>query len=354
MLWPVVAEPNTTLDNIQEELGQMTDLPRRKMRTTSHRMEDQSSEILRAVLPDDWVIRNYKPDYGIDFVIELFADASDDGKSATLGEHVFVQLKSVQSGNYDQIAVSPRHNIELPDFQPKPADESPEADAASHAGAMPEESLTLDVIKFLIDTALLNTVDAMGSAVPVLLVLVDLSGPKIFYICLNDYIEKVLWPTKPEFQQQDHTTVYIPCTNELRKDNDSLLALRWYGKRAKLYSALAKVLYQSHYMSSFNDDPDDPMRTLAASKHFFEILSRLDFWSAGELWRPLLDKQNDIEGAIKALETALQRYGLHGAQGSSILVKSHWESLASLSRFHEEVCREWYLPTHLSTLLRGK
>lgn len=333
----------------------MTDLPGRKTRTTSHRMEDQSSEILRAVLPDDWVIRNYKPDYGIDFVIELFADASDDGKSATLGEHVFVQLKSVQSGNYDKIAVFPRHNTELPDLRPKPADASPEADAALHAGAMPEKRLTLDVIKFSIDTALLNTVDAMGSAVPVLLVLVDLSGPKIFYICLNDYIEKVLWPTKPEFQQQGHTTVYIPCMNELTNDSESLLAFRWYGKRAKLYSALAKVVYQWHYMSSFNDTPEGPMHTLAASKHFFKIISRLDFWSAGELWSPLLDKQNDIEGAIKALEAALlQGQGLHTAMGCSILVQSRWESLASLSRVHEEVCREWYLPTHLSTRLRGK
>jgi hypothetical protein len=108
-------------------------------------------------------------------------------------------------------------------------------------------------------------------------------------------------------------------------------------------------------MSLLNDDADGRLHTLVASKHFFEIISRLDFWSAGELWRPLLDKKNDIEGAIKALETALfERQGLSAALGRSIWVKGHWESLASLSRFHEEVCREWYLPTHLLTRLSGK
>lgn len=332
----------------------MTDLPKRKYRTTSHRMEDQSVDLLRAVLPDEWVVRNYKPDYGIDLVVELFADASDDGKSATLGEHLFVQLKSVQQGDYAIIRAQPRFNVELPDPTPKSAHSSSQTSDEAQESAMPEDFVYINVIKYSVETSLLNTVDAMGAAVPVLLVLVDLPQSRVFYVCLNDYIDKLIWPTKEHFQQQGHVTLYIPCSNELTPNSESLLALRWYGKRAKLYSAFAKIALQTHYLSAIDGQPDHPERVLLDSRHFLQVISRLDFWSAGDLWGALQGKRTDIEEAISSLDRAL----IDGEERVKVVhravwVKTQWEYLAAMSRVHEEVCREWFLPTYLSELLRG-
>ena len=43
-----------------------------KRRTFQHIMEDKSVLKLRNILPAEWVIREYKPDYGIDLTIEIF------------------------------------------------------------------------------------------------------------------------------------------------------------------------------------------------------------------------------------------------------------------------------------------
>ena len=60
-------------------------------------MEEESGRLLREALPPEWVIHEYKPDYGIDGVIEIFNPvASEDDMYQTLGEQIFFQLKSVE------------------------------------------------------------------------------------------------------------------------------------------------------------------------------------------------------------------------------------------------------------------
>ena len=44
----------------------------KKRRVTQHIMEDESLKLVQKILPKEWVIRDYKPDYGIDISIELF------------------------------------------------------------------------------------------------------------------------------------------------------------------------------------------------------------------------------------------------------------------------------------------
>ncbi len=56
--------------------------------------------VLRSKLPKEWVIRDYKPDYGIDATVELFRylDA-EETKADTLGEIFFAQLKSQEKAD---------------------------------------------------------------------------------------------------------------------------------------------------------------------------------------------------------------------------------------------------------------
>ena len=69
---------------------------RRKRRVSQHVMEEASYLIIKKHIPKEWVIREFnKPDYGIDLVIELF-EKIDEDISETLGEFIYVQVKSVQ------------------------------------------------------------------------------------------------------------------------------------------------------------------------------------------------------------------------------------------------------------------
>lgn len=67
---------------------------------------------MRSKLPSHWVLREYRPDYGLDYSLEVFKEADTGGKFPTyetLGEHLFIQLKSVASNElWRQLALLPR------------------------------------------------------------------------------------------------------------------------------------------------------------------------------------------------------------------------------------------------------
>jgi tetratricopeptide (TPR) repeat protein len=56
-------------------------------RTRNHIIEDESETILKSLLPSEWVLRKLSPDYGIDYLVEIFT------KNKATGEHFFIQLK---------------------------------------------------------------------------------------------------------------------------------------------------------------------------------------------------------------------------------------------------------------------
>ncbi|WP_222610269.1 DUF4365 domain-containing protein [Synechococcus elongatus] len=64
---------------------------KRKRRSINQIKEDISCQIFREKIPEAWVVHEYKPDYGIDYVVELF-DYIDNKKTVaeTLGESFFV------------------------------------------------------------------------------------------------------------------------------------------------------------------------------------------------------------------------------------------------------------------------
>ena len=98
-------------------------------------MEDDSVKIFQRALPKEWVPRLYQRDYGIDYVVELFNYIDGQQEMAeTLGEHVFVQLKSVLVTKIDTVKVYGRGNVAKGPLE--------------HAK---DDSLTIEVIKFQID-----------------------------------------------------------------------------------------------------------------------------------------------------------------------------------------------------------
>src|ERR1700722_12165227 len=117
-----------------------------KRRPFQHIMEEGSDAILRGLMPSEWVLRPYKPDYGLDFALELFDSVDEEQKMAeSLGEHVFIQLKSVLRTEIESVKVYGRGNV-----------------AKGVLNEQKDDFLTIDVIKFQIDTDELLTVETMG------------------------------------------------------------------------------------------------------------------------------------------------------------------------------------------------
>lgn len=137
-----------------------TPMNRSKRKVPSHITDEEANRILRAALPAYWSIRDYKPDYGIDLAIELFDQASGSGdKFDTLGEHLFVQVKGAKRLEFHGIKENLRPNDKRGPQQ-------------------------LSVIKFQIETPELVRVQRMGPALPVLLVLIETSSGRIFFVSL--------------------------------------------------------------------------------------------------------------------------------------------------------------------------
>jgi Domain of unknown function (DUF4365) len=339
-----------------------------KRRVFQHIMEDRSIRIIQDLLPDQWVTRPYKPDYGIDLTIELFefVDA-EQREAATLGETLFVQVKSTEVVDAATIRVYGRRNVE----------KGPLKENRSH-------SVDMEVARLRLDTSELLTVQAIGSAVPVLLFLVELSTRNLYFVCLNDLIEKVIIPEDPEYARKQSKVLYIPLRNRVAPgDPVSLRPLKTYAKRPKLYAAFEKFAYQRHELeyaiASYGVAQSDESRSEAADdvlglvRHFLVVILRYDFWERMPEWRSIawshrelfalreLTIQSQVQDDVAALqsyllgEPAMRRdegwvrsLDLLGAQAE---VFSHigfiWQRLANLAGMYEELGREWFLPTLL-------
>jgi len=309
----------------------------KKRRSLNQIKEEISYQVLREKIPDSWVIHEYGPDYGIDCVIELF-DYIDDEKAMaeTLGENFYVQLKASSSIEYSTRKAYPRGNVEK--------------------GALNEstsEFFNIDVAKFQLEMSEILTVQSMGVAVPVLLILVDTNTRRAFFICINDYIDKVLSPEDNEFYKKASKTLYIPLQNEILNNETNLVALRAYGKRSKMYGAFSKFHYQKKEieralgLANFHTDENIESKMEMVST-FVDTAIRLDIWHGHEFWAPVLwshedlqDLHNNLDGGIDtdARQSFLEYCNLHV-----------WHKLENLGNMYEELVREWYMPTYLAQM----
>ena len=198
----------------------------RKLRVNQHIMEDDSIQIIKRKLPKEWVIREYTPDYGIDLKIEIFEPVNDFQFEA-LGEFIFAQVKSVRRTETYKIKVKSRANI-----------------AQFPLTYTSDEETEIEVLKFALDTDTIVTIQSMGAAVPVYLLYVTLDTSKIYYICLTDYIDKILIPEDPDFRSKKTKTLNIPIDNEITTDPFTFFPLRFGAVRMKFYALFVKSSYQ--------------------------------------------------------------------------------------------------------------
>jgi hypothetical protein len=203
----------------------------------------------------------------------------------------------------------------------------------------------------------------MGAALPVLLVVADLETQSCFFVCLNDYIDKVLVPRHGDYTQTAERTIHAPTRNVLASPS-GLTALRWYAKRPKLFAAFQKFVYQEVELK-YSSEPE-------LAKHFATILLRYDIWDDTEMWpviaeygtalRRFLDTGSPDDTQLGGFKFSIDRLVRAASEGdeeaqSEIAefvrrrtVDELWRQLALLPRIYEETCREWYLPTPVGFL----
>lgn len=345
----------------------------KKRRVMQHQMEEESRALVRGILPREWVIRDYRPDYGIDIAVEIFepTQASDAIAEAT-GEWFFAQVKSVKEAAKRRLKVYDRGNVEK---------------ALHVESTCRDEYVEMEVISCEIDTSLLLTIQALGSGTPVLLFLLTLDTGSLYFICLNDAIDKCIIPEDGRFDEKETKTIHIPVRNVVSSHPRTLVPLRFLAKRPKLYSAFCKFAYQENEVQylvqelavsllSGENCGSGAVRTLL---HFVRIIERYDFWTRTDVWA-VIPRLHDELLKIQRILTSVERSGrlstgevgrefpLLLAGGASVSeeskvamaelvsqkVGSTWGQLKNLNNVYEEICREWFLPTYLSSMTAGE
>ena len=305
-------------------------MARKKQRIVQHIMEDVSYSIIEKFIPRSWVIREFnRPDYGIDLVIELF-EKVDAEVFETLGEFIFVQTKSVKTLKETKEKIYPVFNV------------------AKHRWKEDRsEYIEIDVVKYAIETNLLFTIQSLGASVSVLLFLVDLENEEVYFICMNDYIDKIILPKSSDYCNQKTYTIKIPVLNKLSNREICEIALEYYGKRAKMLASFSKFYYQKNELDYSLSQHIDNTKELSKEevelvKYFIEQIENLDIWDY-KGWRILPTTKEEIND-LKTLLT--------NSDVDALVVhrKIHemWHKLTNLGRVYEDICREWYLPKYMN------
>ena len=206
----------------------------------------------------------------------------------------------------------------------------------------------------------LVTVERMGVGVPVLLVVADLSRKKCFFVCLNDYIDKILIPRHQNYRDKGTRTIHVPVLNEVGSEALGQVALRWYAKRPKLFAAFQRFVFQQAELDYSWPSPD----ALPMARYFAERIASYDFWDDTEMWRMIPYYGTAIRrfldtgspGLMKIDEDLIMR---EVAKGDYQVAQDFIEQLkrnevlelrrllSVLPQNYEDVCREWFLPTGL-------
>lgn len=306
-------------------------MSRAKQKNRQHAIDKAGQALLREQLPLHWELREYHPDYGLDYSLEVFSEPDADEVSETLGEHIFIQLKSKAAPTARPHQVYNRFNVE----------KRPET--------LEDKIAEVETVSVQLETPELVTVERMGVGVPVLLVVADIAEAQCYFVCLNDYIDKILVPRHDDYASTASRAVHVPVRNLLGDPVIGQTAFKWYAKRPKLYAAFQRFVYQ--FAELGYSDSKVPKPEMA--QYFARRIARYDFWDSTEMWETLGAYGQSLRHFIDTGDSGLFAWppGPH-PPGYEDYLRDHqimglWHGLSILPRQYEEICREWFLPTSL-------
>ena len=302
-----------------------------KIMTKSQRIGEMAVRyVLYNIIPPEWPARFMNTDYGIDLDVELFE--FQEGRYISSGEHVFLQIKGTEQPQYGMCHIM---------------------------------NQKIDVIKIQLEMFELDLVKKMGSAIPVILILVDIKNNKAYHICLNDYIKKVLNIHKSNYYSQRTIIINIPIDNIISKDE--LDVLRWYGKRTKIYAMFHEMISDIEDLTYMNSK-----EFIEGGKKFVEYYRSYDLWQSKKLWyglnhiKDLLDEmhendytlinivkfmQQSVDDFVSLKDTKISENNMMLDEGVNAYTYAQKRSIFSLCEtiknyngIFETYCREWFMP----------
>lgn len=325
-----------------------------KSRGETHLKEDDSESLVKSMLPREWVMRKLHPDYGVDVTIEVFEH--QDGKIPTMGEFLFVQLKSTAKIKRKTEIIRIRGNVEK---------------ARDTESGQPVYEL--DTITFVVDADTIDNARLMGPSTPLMLFVCDLANTEVYFVCLTDYFDKVLEPRGFEFGTQDSVTIVIPASNRLSfKYSDQLL--RFYAARAKLYGMfnLAQFQYREirRILPEFSNHAHlaELDQNFAIIERFCRRLRAMPIWDRDLPWQLLRDYRQRLDLILKNIDAdalSLIKAGigefLRGDDAAisplfefERLCSLSWEQFSAIGQTFEDLVREWCLPTFVGQIGSGQ
>lgn len=326
-----------------------------KRRGETHLSEDQSETLVKSLLPKEWVMRKLHPDYGVDISIEVFERRSGIG-IPTMGEFLFVQLKSTTALKQRTIKIRVRGNVEkaLDTQDGKPAFE-------------------LDVVLYQVDTDTIDNARLMGPSTPLLLFVADLAENEVYYVCLTDYYDKLLEPRGFVFGDQNTTTIRIPKSNRLSVKH-SVEVMRFFAARAKLYGMfnLAQFQYREirYILDSFSNHEHVPelKANFAIIERFARRLRAMPIWDRELPWALLPHYRDRLDriiakidaGALSKIESGIAEFltgkdeAIQPLFSFSRLCGLSWEQFSAIGQTFEDLVREWFLPTYVGQIGSGE
>lgn len=306
-----------------------------KQSVYQHEIDEDGIDLFKRSMPRGWKIREYRPDYGLDFAVEVFSQPDPSTKAReTLGEHFFVQLKSTKSPDLGKTKLFERGNVEK-----------------SRETLSDKLVAEIDVCRIDLEISELLTVERMGAAIPVLLVVADLTNEACYFVCLNDYIDKILIARFEDYTEAQRRRVLVPVTNTLGSPKGTV-ALRWYAKRAKLFAAFQRFTFQYSELGYASEAEWESLAT-----HFATLIARYDFWDDVEMcaiighYRDALDRFTNsgrpyLLGGIPLVSSPV-RHTTADKYPRKKDIFELWRGLAVLPKNYEDIWREWFLPTAL-------
>lgn len=179
-------------------------------RPRQHVMEDISEQLMKRLLPPNWITRKLDKDYGVDYEIEIVED------DVVTGTRVWVQLKS---------------------------QESCDIKVAKNVYGSDGKFICYSISTYFVKYVLL-------CPFPVLLFLADLNAEKIYFINIKDEIIYNTSNHNMGWHDQKTITLKLPKFNELSKDkNNGYLSIKWFADQPNLES---KINMLTHICNQFN------------------------------------------------------------------------------------------------------
>lgn len=180
-------------------------------RPIEHITDERGEDLLKRMLPAEWITRKIPKDYGVDLEVEIVE------REIVTGQRIWTQLKSTSR----TVARTKRF----------------------------DDDVTAEYVPFRLETAFVQY--ALSCPYPLLLSVADLGLQEVYWLPIRDHVLKVLDRQNPAWRSQSTVTVTIPRWNRLSLEREqAYFGIRWYSLEPSRHQAFSLLTTRLHGMEA--------------------------------------------------------------------------------------------------------